>query len=52
MKGLEHLRLHEGSVHRKRQRSENEIWHPSPPNRGAETTKLEEGTVFQMQKAK
>ena len=49
--GLEHLRLHEGSVHRKRQKSEKN-WRPNPPNRGAETTRWEEGTFFQMQKAK
>ena len=49
--GLEHHRLHEGSVHRKRQKSEK-IWRPYPPNRSAETTIWEEGTFFQMQKAK
>ena len=51
VKGLEHHRLHEGSVHRKRQKSEKN-WRPNPPNRGAETTRWEEGTFFQMQKAK
>ena len=50
--GLEHHRLHEGSIHRKRRKPEKTIWRPNPPNRGAAATRWEEGTFFQMQKAK
>ena len=50
--GLEHRWLHEGSVHRKRWKSDFFFGAPTHPTAGAAATRWEEGSFFQVQKAK
>ena len=54
--GVEHHRLHEGSVHRKRRKSETIFGAPTHPTAAqqpqAAATRWEDGTFFQKQKAK